>query len=62
MVGVAATLVYNRAMVTVAQGTLKRIRDDMFSHMQTLPLRYFDTRAHGDIMSLYTNDTDTCRR
>ena len=62
VVGVAATLVYNRAMVTVAQGTLKRIRDDMFSHMQTLPLRYFDTHAHGDIMSLYTNDTDTLRQ
>ncbi len=62
VVGVAATLVYNRAMVTVAQGTLKRIRDDMFSHMQTLPLRYFDTRAHGDIMSLYTNGTDTLRQ
>lgn len=62
VVGVAATLVYNRAMVTVAQGTLKRIRDDMFSHMQTPPLRYFDTRAHGDIMSLYTNDTDTLRQ
>ena len=62
VVGVAATLVYNCAMVTVAQGTLKRIRDDMFSHMQTLPLRYFDTHAHGDIMSLYTNDTDTLRQ
>ena len=62
VVGVAATLVYNRAMVTVAQGTLKRIRDDMFSHMQTLPLRYFDTHAHGDIMNLYTNDTDTLRQ
>lgn len=62
VVGVVATLVYNRAMVIVAQGTLKRIRDDMFSHMQTLPLRYFDTHAHGDIMSLYTNDTDTLRQ
>ena len=62
VVGVAATLVYNRAMVTVAQGTLKRIRDDMFSRMQTLPLRYFDTHTHGDIMSLYTNDTDTLRQ
>ena len=62
VVGVVATLLYNRAMVTVAQGTLKRIRDDMFSHMQTLPLRYFDTHAHGDIMSLYTNDTDTLRQ
>lgn len=60
--GVAATLVYNRVIVTVAQGTLKRIRDDMFAHMQTLPLRYFDTHAHGDIMSLYTNDTDTLRQ
>ena len=62
VVGVAATLLYNRAMATVAQGTLKRIRDDMFSHMQTLPLRYFDTHAHGDIMSLFTNDTDTLRQ
>lgn len=62
VVGVVAALVYNRAMVIVAQGTLKRIRDDMFSHMQTLPLRYFDTHAHGDIMSLYTNDTDTLRQ
>lgn len=62
VVGVVATLVYNRAMVTVAQGTLKHIRDDMFSHMQTLPLCYFDTHAHGDIMSLYTNDTDTLRQ
>ena len=61
-VGVVATLVYNRVIVTVAQGTLKRIRDDMFAHMQTLPLRYFDTHAHGDIMSLYTNDTDTLRQ
>ena len=62
VVGVAATLVYNRVIVAVAQGTLKRIRDDMFAHMQTLPLRYFDTHAHGDIMSLYTNDTDTLRQ
>ena len=57
--GVVATLLFNRIMVTVAQGTIKRIRDDMFSHMQTLPIRYFDTHSHGDVMSRYTNDSDT---
>ena len=61
-VGIAATYLYNRTMVTIAQGTLKSIRDDMFSHMQTLPLKYFDQNTHGDIMSLYTNDTDTLRQ
>lgn len=61
LAGVAATLLYNRLMVTVAQGTLKAIRDDMFERMQRLPIRAFDTRTHGDIMSLYTNDTDTLR-
>lgn len=60
--GIVATYTYNRAMVTVAQGTLKAIRDDMFSHMQTLPVKYFDTHTHGDIMSFYTNDTDTLRQ
>ena len=49
-------------MVVVAQGILKTIRDEMFSHMQTLPVRFFDTHASGDIMSLYTNDTDTLRQ
>ncbi|MBE6723041.1 ABC transporter ATP-binding protein [Caproicibacterium amylolyticum] len=62
LIGVLATLFYNKAMVVVAQGTLKRIRDTMFSHMQTLPLKYFDTHTHGDIMSYYTNDTDTLRQ
>ena len=62
LAGVAVTLLYNRLMVTVAQGTLKAIRDDMFERMQRLPIRAFDTRTHGDIMSLYTNDTDTLRQ
>ena len=59
--GVLATWLYNRIMVVVEQGTLKRIRDDMFNHMQTLPIKYFDTHSHGDVMSRYTNDTDTLR-
>lgn len=62
MIGVISNLLYSRAMVTVAQGTLKKIRDDMFEKMQRLPIRVFDTRTHGDIMSLYTNDTDTLRQ
>lgn len=62
MIGVVSSLLYSRAMVTVAQGTLKKIRDDMFEKMQRLPIRVFDTRTHGDIMSLYTNDTDTLRQ
>lgn len=61
-IGVLSSLLYSRAMVTVAQGTLKKIRDDMFEKMQRLPIRIFDTRTHGDIMSLYTNDTDTLRQ
>ena len=60
--GILGTLFYNRLMVVVAQGILKTIRDEMFSHMQTLPIRFFDTHASGDIMSLYTNDTDTLRQ
>jgi ABC-type multidrug transport system, ATPase and permease components len=62
LVGVTATLLYNRIMVVIAQGILKKIRDEMFSHMQTLPVKYFDTHTHGDIMSHYTNDTDTLRQ
>ena len=62
VIGVLATLFYNRVMVTIAQGTLKKIRDEMFEKMQRLPIRAFDTRTHGDIMSLYTNDTDTLRQ
>lgn len=62
LAGVVATLLYNRLMVVIAQGILKDIRDSMFEHMQNLPIRYFDTHAHGDIMSHYTNDTDTLRQ
>ena len=61
-VGVFSTWAYSRLMVTVSQGTLKRLRDDVFIHMESLPIRYFDTNAHGDIMSVYTNDTDTLRQ
>ena len=61
-VGIICSLLYNRLMVTIAQGVLKDIRDTMFSHMQTLPIRYFDTHTHGDIMSHYINDTDTLRQ
>ena len=62
IIGVLSTLFYNRTMVVIGQGTLKKIRDTMFTHMQTLPIRYFDTHAHGDIMSRYTNDADTLRQ
>lgn len=61
-VGVFCTYLYNRLMVNIGQGVLKRIRDDMFAHMQTLPIRYFDSHPHGELMSLYTNDTDTLRQ
>lgn len=60
--GVVATYVFNRLMITIAQGTLKSIRDEMFIHMQKLPIKFFDTHAHGDLMSLYTNDADTLRQ
>ncbi len=60
--GAAATYGYNRIMVNVTQGTLKRFRDDLFDHMEGLPIKYFDTHAHGDIMSVYTNDADTLRQ
>ncbi|MDD3221919.1 MAG: ABC transporter ATP-binding protein [Lachnospiraceae bacterium] len=62
LIGILATLLYNRIMVSIAQGVLKEIRDTMFAHMQTLPIKYFDTHTHGDIMSHYTNDTDTLRQ
>ena len=62
LIGVIATLFYNRVMVVIAQGVLKEIRDEMFEKMQKLPIRYFDTHSHGDIMSHYTNDTDTLRQ
>jgi len=60
--GALATWGYNRIMINVAQGTLRNIRNDIFSHMESLPIKYFDTHAHGDIMSVYTNDTDTLRQ
>ncbi len=60
--GVITGYVYNRLMVTVSQGTLKKIRDDMFSHMQSLEIKYFDTHTYGNVMSRYTNDTDTLRQ
>ena len=62
LVGSLSGWIYNRLMVTVAQGTLKKIRDEMFAKMQRLPVRYFDSHTHGEIMSLYTNDTDTLRQ
>ena len=62
LIGVVATYAFNRIMINIAQGTLKKIRDDMFVHMETLPIKFFDTHAHGDLMSLYTNDTDTLRQ
>ncbi|MCM1468662.1 MAG: ABC transporter ATP-binding protein, partial [Alistipes sp.] len=62
MLGALSTFTYSRIMVNVTQGTLRNLRNDMFSHMQKLPIRYFDTHAHGDIMSVYTNDIDTLRQ
>ena len=62
LVGVASTFLYNWLMATVSQGVLKNIRDRMFAHMQSLPIKYFDTHTHGDTMSHYTNDTDTLRQ
>ena len=59
LVGLICTFLYNRIMVNVAQGVLKDIRDDLFNHLQTLPISYFDKNSHGDIMSRFTNDTDT---
>ena len=60
--GAIATFIYNRLMVTISQGIQKKIRDEMFANMQTLPIKYFDTHTHGDLMSRYTNDTDTLRQ
>ena len=61
-IGVAAAYIYNRLMINVTQGVLRNLRNDLFSHMETLPIKYFDTHSHGDIMSIYTNDTDTIRQ
>ena len=60
--GIISTYAYNRIMLTVSQGTMKRLRVQLFSHMESLPIKYFDTHAHGDIMSVYTNDVDTLRQ
>ena len=62
IVGVIGSFVYSRLMVKIGQGILKRVRDEMFEHMQTLPIRYFDQHTNGSTMSLYTNDTDTLRQ
>ncbi|OUN14146.1 ABC transporter [Flavonifractor sp. An91] len=62
LAGALCALAYNRLMVTISQGVQKKIRDDLFSHMQSLPIKYFDTHAHGDVMSVYTNDVDTLRQ
>ena len=61
-IGVASAYIYNRLMINVTQGVLRNLRNDLFSHMETLPIKYFDTHSHGDIMSIYTNDTDTIRQ
>ena len=61
LVGIVSSYLYNRIMSKISQGTLKTIRDEMFAKMQRLPIKYFDTHTHGDIMSYYTNDTDTLR-
>ncbi len=62
IVGVVAAFAYNRIMVTISQGTMRRLRNDLFQKMESLPIKYFDTHAHGDIMSVYTNDVDTLRQ
>jgi ATP-binding cassette subfamily B protein len=61
-IGVLSTYIYSRVMIKVSQGTLKKIRDDLFSHMETLSIPFFDRNSHGDLMSLYTNDADTLRQ
>lgn len=62
VIGIISTYIYNLLMVFVAQGTLKKLRNELFCHMEKLPIRYFDTHQHGDIMSVYTNDIDTLRQ
>ena len=61
-IGVVSAFAYNRIMVNVSQGTMRNLRDDLFHKMESLPIKYFDTHAHGDIMSVYTNDVDTLRQ
>lgn len=62
IIGVLASYAYNRIMVNISQGTMRKFRNELFANMETLPIRYFDTHAHGDIMSVYTNDVDTLRQ
>lgn len=62
ILGILCSYIYNRIMVNVSQGTMKIIRIKLFNHMQSLPIQYFDSHSHGDIMSIYTNDTDTLRQ
>ena len=62
IVGIAASYAYNSIMVNVSQGTMRKFRDELFANMESLPIKYFDTHAHGDIMSVYTNDVDTLRQ
>lgn len=62
VLGILCAYGYNRIMVNVSQGTMRSLRQELFQHMESLPLRYFDTHAHGDIMSVYTNDVDTLRQ
>ena len=62
VVGILAAFAYNRIMVNISQGTMRHLRDDLFRRMESLPIQYFDTHAHGDIMSVYTNDVDTLRQ
>ena len=62
LIGVTCTFIYQKIMIYVSQGCIKQMRDDLFTHMQDLPIKYFDTHAHGDIMSVYTNDIDTLRQ
>ena len=61
-IGVVSAFAYNRIMVNVSQGTMRNLRNDLFHKMESLPIKYFDTHAHGDIMSVYTNDVDTLRQ
>lgn len=61
VIGIACAYAYNRIMINISQGTMKKLRIDLFTHMESLPIKYFDTHAHGDIMSVYTNDVDTLR-
>ena len=62
LIGAGCSYMYQRIMVNVGQGTMRRVRENLFSHMEKLPIKYFDTHSHGDIMSVYTNDTDTLRQ